>query len=385
MNILRVLIPLLLGITCLSGCATLVTGSRDYVSINSSPSGAKVTINGESKGTTPLRIKLEKKYDQQITFESEGYISKTYFLKRNPQIVFLIADILLGAPSSIVTDVSTGAFYRFKTDSVYVKLHLPGDSLDELEKQQLLKDSLDTSRIEAKEQAKQEKLLHKSEDYNSQLALKPLWNIVSIHATQLFGREWQFAYEKFIHPRWSVETAFGIRFPKKSATPEIIQGSYMIPNVNDFIFPFTQSYYSSIAVRKYQIQSPSPYALFYWSGSVFYRYSYYENEVYAFSAAKYYDTYASWESKYQHIPGVKFTIGWQFFILPYTSRKNITLDVFSGVGLRVIYEHGISYGRYNGYPEIDSIVLYPEPMNYHTSRVRPSIQAGLKLGFAWRK
>ena len=79
------------------------------------------------------------------------------------------------------------------------------------------------------------------------------------------------------------------------------------------------------------------------------------------------------------------TLGLRFFILPFTSRKNLTIDAFSGLGLRVRYENRIVYGYTNGYPDVDEIEVYPEPRVYNSRQVLPSIQMGVKLGFAWWK
>ena len=62
-----------LALVFVSGCASMVTGTTQHIPITSNPPGAKVTIDGELKGTTPLSVDLERKPYHSVTLELEGY------------------------------------------------------------------------------------------------------------------------------------------------------------------------------------------------------------------------------------------------------------------------------------------------------------------------
>ncbi|NLN59886.1 MAG: PEGA domain-containing protein [Deltaproteobacteria bacterium] len=57
----------------LSGCATMIRGASQEISIASNPSGASVKINGMPKGSTPVMIMLPRGDNQFVRIESPGY------------------------------------------------------------------------------------------------------------------------------------------------------------------------------------------------------------------------------------------------------------------------------------------------------------------------
>ena len=77
---------ILFGILFLfSSCATVFTGTKQTIQINSKPSGAKVQVDGIDRGVTPLALRLKKGNDGQIvTLKAEGYETKTF----QPETVF---------------------------------------------------------------------------------------------------------------------------------------------------------------------------------------------------------------------------------------------------------------------------------------------------------
>ena len=60
----------------LGSCATILTGGKARVAIDAPKnSGTTVSVNGIEMGQTPIQLKL--KADDILTFEKEGYDSKT--------------------------------------------------------------------------------------------------------------------------------------------------------------------------------------------------------------------------------------------------------------------------------------------------------------------
>ena len=58
-----------------SSCATILSGSKKPVMINSSQKGTTILVNGLEKGTTPMTLKL--KADDMITFQKDGFEDRT--------------------------------------------------------------------------------------------------------------------------------------------------------------------------------------------------------------------------------------------------------------------------------------------------------------------
>lgn len=62
-----------------SSCATIFTGTKQNIMINSIPSGAKVQVDGIDRGTTPASVRLKKSSDgQNITLKMEGYETRVF-------------------------------------------------------------------------------------------------------------------------------------------------------------------------------------------------------------------------------------------------------------------------------------------------------------------
>jgi hypothetical protein len=56
-----------------SGCATLVMGTTDNMSVHTNPSGAQVTVNGEVKGLSPVSFKVPSDKELNIQITKDGY------------------------------------------------------------------------------------------------------------------------------------------------------------------------------------------------------------------------------------------------------------------------------------------------------------------------
>lgn len=63
---------LALALPLLSGCASIINGSRQSVSITTSPSGAECKV-GDERVTTPGKLKLLRKGDKEVTCSLPGY------------------------------------------------------------------------------------------------------------------------------------------------------------------------------------------------------------------------------------------------------------------------------------------------------------------------
>ncbi len=98
-----------------SGCATIFSGSKQEIKLNSTPTGATVYINGSEEGTTPIKVNLKKGKEYIIEFVKDDYKKKTLRLSYSLGIGWLILDIVVGLVGVIV-DAATSNWYIFDLD-----------------------------------------------------------------------------------------------------------------------------------------------------------------------------------------------------------------------------------------------------------------------------
>ena len=94
-----------------TGCASIFTGTKQSVQVNSIPSGANVSVNGLNKGQTPLPVVLNKGSSGQcITLSLPGYRENTF----QPQTAFNPVAILnLWGILGWGIDAATGALWKY--------------------------------------------------------------------------------------------------------------------------------------------------------------------------------------------------------------------------------------------------------------------------------
>ena len=105
----------------MSGCASIVSGTTQQVTIKSMPEGAAVTIAGRAYGNTPVTATLDKKTDQVVTLEKEGYKTETFPLKTTLDGWFW-GNIVLGGVIGSTTDGISGAVNEYSPDQYFITL-----------------------------------------------------------------------------------------------------------------------------------------------------------------------------------------------------------------------------------------------------------------------
>jgi len=105
----------------LIGCATIVSGRTQKVSISSNPSGAKVIVNGMEQ-KSPCMVILDRSIPSYtIVIEKEGYQPITYELTRGVN-GWVFGNIILGGVIGVMIDVVSGSVYAFYPNNVSVNL-----------------------------------------------------------------------------------------------------------------------------------------------------------------------------------------------------------------------------------------------------------------------
>ena len=118
----------------LTGCATIVSGSKYPVNLSSDPSGAEISIiNGKGKivftGVTPTEIKLNagqgyfKRADYKIVIEKEGYERRIISLTSNIDPWYGLGNYVLGGLIGwFIVDPTTGAMWKIMAKDINTEL-----------------------------------------------------------------------------------------------------------------------------------------------------------------------------------------------------------------------------------------------------------------------
>lgn len=93
------------------GCASIISGSKQQMTFQSTPEGATVSVNGRLVGKTPISIQLDKKSGQSLEFKKDGYQPVTMELTTHLDGWFW-GNIILGGFIGSTTDGISGAFHE---------------------------------------------------------------------------------------------------------------------------------------------------------------------------------------------------------------------------------------------------------------------------------
>lgn len=105
----------------MSSCATIVSGSRQMVKFNSTPSAATVIIDGVERGKTPFEAKLRRAEEYTVVLKLEGF--KTYETKLTRKFnAWYLGNLVFGGLIGIVVDPLTGTIYSLSPNKVYGEL-----------------------------------------------------------------------------------------------------------------------------------------------------------------------------------------------------------------------------------------------------------------------
>ncbi len=112
-----------LGITVVlaPGCASIVHGSGQEVSISSDPSGAYVFVDGQKMGRTPMSANLKRKRSHQLVVHKDGYKDEDRIIQRVLSGT-VAGNILAGGFIGWGVDAITGAQWRLVPTTLHVKL-----------------------------------------------------------------------------------------------------------------------------------------------------------------------------------------------------------------------------------------------------------------------
>ena len=124
MRYLQLLFVLTIAVL-LGSCATILTGTTQRVTIDSTPPGAKIIVDGYMMGTTPARVRLDRDINaiidngKDISLELEGYYLDGYFLDVDIEPTTILNVFF---PFGFALDAVSGAIMRYDADYYNLKL-----------------------------------------------------------------------------------------------------------------------------------------------------------------------------------------------------------------------------------------------------------------------
>jgi len=114
---------------CASGCATVVSGKYQTISVTSDPPGVKVKSSSGPYLITPGSLQLRRNEDHTLVAEYAGSDPQQRELKHKLQGWFW-GNILLGGIIGGVVDLSTGASDKLVPDKVHFDFTTTGQAIE---------------------------------------------------------------------------------------------------------------------------------------------------------------------------------------------------------------------------------------------------------------
>lgn len=112
---------ILAALTSLTGCASIIHGTQQDVGLSSSPTSAKVTVNGRTLGQTPVVAKLARKDNHVVKFELDGYAPTEMTLTRGVS-GWVWGNIVFGGVIGLAVDAMTGGLYKLTPEQLNAQL-----------------------------------------------------------------------------------------------------------------------------------------------------------------------------------------------------------------------------------------------------------------------
>ncbi len=122
MKISQVLTLFLAMAFVVTGCGTVVHGSRQNVRVNSIPAGATATIDGVEQIQTPGTVSLSRTKDHVIAVEKKGCKKSQTQVEREFNAVPTILGNILWLIPGLIVDFLAGGAWTLQPENVDVSL-----------------------------------------------------------------------------------------------------------------------------------------------------------------------------------------------------------------------------------------------------------------------
>jgi hypothetical protein len=101
----------------LAGCASIMHGTSQDIGLSSNPTNAKVTVDGQPHGNTPVVVKLARKDNHIVRMELDGYQPFEATLTRGTS-GWVWGNIVFGGVIGLAVDAMTGGLYKINENQV---------------------------------------------------------------------------------------------------------------------------------------------------------------------------------------------------------------------------------------------------------------------------
>ena len=105
-----------------SGCGTVIHGSKQTVSFETTPPGATVNLQNGTRFTTPHTEELRRAEDYTVTIEKDGYESERITIRRDFNGLATILGNILWLLPGVVVDVLVGGAWTLDPENINVQL-----------------------------------------------------------------------------------------------------------------------------------------------------------------------------------------------------------------------------------------------------------------------
>ena len=110
---------ILISTIIFNGCATIVSSSRQKISVNTVPPGAKIYVQDIAQATTPAIIYVERSKEVVLRLEKEGYQPVDIALHRG--INYWVAGNIIwnaGLLIGVIVDFINGSAYKLTPEEI---------------------------------------------------------------------------------------------------------------------------------------------------------------------------------------------------------------------------------------------------------------------------
>ncbi|MFA6165874.1 MAG: PEGA domain-containing protein [Gemmatimonadaceae bacterium] len=113
-----------------SGCATLIGGTSQTLTVNSNVAGAEVYLNQTFLGKTPLTAEVKRGQTGVLKVNAAGYQPYAIAINKKISTMFWV-NIFSGGSFGSSTDYATGAMYEYEPSTYMVSLQKGAGSAEE--------------------------------------------------------------------------------------------------------------------------------------------------------------------------------------------------------------------------------------------------------------
>lgn len=117
-----------IAVALLCGCATIMHGTSQDVGFSSTPTAAKVTVDNNPVGNTPVVAKVSRKGNHIIRMELDGYKPFEATLTRGTS-GWVWGNLVFGGIPGLAIDAISGGLYKLTPEQIAAQMARQGASV----------------------------------------------------------------------------------------------------------------------------------------------------------------------------------------------------------------------------------------------------------------